>query len=353
MKVGIIHPAFDSIGGAERVSESMIRGIVNTGYDTRLYTITRAGSFPNVRRSYAKFSFLSTKNDLMNIWRTYDLYKKANECDVIVSATLRAAKTKKPTIIYCHSTFEDEVELVKVKPGGKLWLYRKQVRNQMKKQIDLLKTAPFKFIANSPYTKNKLKELFNIDSDIIYPPIVVEKFTANKKREGIITISRFSPEKNLEFNVKVIKDINSQYKMFGDNNQPYNRIHYEKILELSKPYNNIKLVPNQSNKILAKNLYESKVYFASSKETLGMAVVEGIFGGCIPIVPDNTANRDTVPIKELRYTPDDPIHAKEKIELALAGDYDKYLPELEEHVSQFTEESFHQGIIKQIEKVSK
>ena len=353
MRVGLIHPAFDSIGGAERVSESMIKGIVNAGYDTRLYTITRAGSFPNVKRSYAKFSFLSTKIELGNIWRTYELYNKANECDVIISATLRVARTKKPTIIYCHSTFEGEVELVKTKPGGKLWLYRKQIHNQMKKQINLLKTAPFKFIANSPYTKNKIKELFNVDSDVIYPPVIVTGVPSNKKRDGIITISRFSPEKNIEFNVNVVKDIHAQYKIFGDNNQPYNLIHYKKILELSKPYNNINLVPNQSNDTLAKNLYESKVYFSSSRETLGMAVVEGIVGGCIPIVPDNTANRDTVPIKELRFKSDDPAAAKEKIELALAGDYDKYLPKLQEHARQFTEESFHQRIIEQIEKVSK
>ena len=59
LRVGLVHPSFDIIGGAERVSESMLTGIANAGYDTKLYTITKAGSFPNVKRSYAKFSFLS------------------------------------------------------------------------------------------------------------------------------------------------------------------------------------------------------------------------------------------------------------------------------------------------------
>ena len=293
------------------------------------------------------------KRELLNIWRTCDIYNKANECDVILSATLRVARTKKPTIVYCHNIYEDEIKLVKIKPGGKFWLYRKQLQNQMKKQINLLKTVPFKFIANSPYAKSRLKKLYNIDSDIIYPPISVKNITTDKKRDGITTTARFAPDKNIEFNVNVVKDIHAQYKIFGYNNNPYSFIHYKKILALSKPYNNIKLVLNQSDDMLAKNLRESKVYFSSSKENFGMAVVEGIVAGCIPIVPDNTANRDTVPIKELRFASDDPVEIKEKIELALAGDYDKYLPKLQEHATQFTEEIFHRRIIEEIEKVSK
>ncbi len=353
MKIGVIHPAFDSIGGAEQVTKSMLRGLVNAEHDVSLYTITKAGSFSHIKRRFARFSYLPLRSDLINIWRTYDLYKQANENDVIISNTLRVANTKKPTIIYCHSTFESELQFVAIKPKGKLRLYREYLQKHVKRQIDVLKTSSFKYIANSLYTKNKIKELFDIDSNIIYPPVTMKNISSDKNRDGIITVSRFGPEKNLTFNIDVIKDfVDTTYKIYGDNKQHYNNIYYGKILEQSKHYNNIKLFANQSRDVLEKNLCESKVYFQSSRENFGISVVEGIMAGCIPIVPNNYANKETVPFRELRFEENDINDAREKLKSALAGDYDKYLPELKHHVKQFTEEEFHKNMLSYVSKIS-
>jgi len=84
-----------------------------------------------------------------------------------------------------------------------------------------------------------------------------------------------------------------------------------------------------------------------------MAVIEGIARGCIPIVPDNTANKETVPIDELRYKENDKNDAKKKVEAAISGDYDKHLKELQQHIKKFSEEIFQKNIISYLSKFEK
>jgi hypothetical protein len=75
--------------------------------------------------------------------------------------------------------------------------------------------------------------------------------------------------------------------------------------------------------------------------------------GCIPIVPDNTANRETVPINELRYKENDKNDAKKKIESALRNDFDKYLLKLQLHAKTFSEENFQKNIINYLSEFEK
>ncbi len=252
--------------------------------------------------------------------------------------------------IYCHSTFEQELKNINVEPRGKLKLYRKWVQKYNKKQIDMFKRSSAKYIANSLYTKNKLEELFNINSIVIYPPVKTVQSNL-QKRKGIITIARFAPEKNLEFNIKVLQDIQIPILHYGNAVSPYQYSYFKQIKEMTTRHNHIKLLLNQPRKNIESSLSQTKVYFSTSKETFGIAVVESIMAGCIPIVPDHTANKETVPFKELRFKEDDKKDAKEKLELALSGDYGKYLPELQEHAKQFTEKEFHKNINSYISKI--
>ncbi|AFS81869.1 hypothetical protein NSED_00285 [Candidatus Nitrosopumilus sediminis] len=96
----------------------------------------------------------------------------------------------------------------------------------------------------------------------------------------------------------------------------------------------------------------SKVYFHCSNETFGISVVESIAAGCIPIVPNTTAHKETVPKDDLRYKENDENDAKMKIEAALRGDFDKYLHELQEHIKKFSEENFHQSFLKIVESLN-
>ena len=76
-------------------------------------------------------------------------------------------------------------------------------------------------IANSNYTKNAIKKVWNIDSTVIYPPVDLERFSSclrSKSRNNqVLVISRFSPEKQLEkaiFIAKILK--NTKFIIIGN-----------------------------------------------------------------------------------------------------------------------------------------
>jgi len=90
-------------------------------------------------------------------------------------------------------------------------------------------------------------------------------------------------------------------------------------------------------------LSSAKVYLHPSQETFGISVVEAIAAGCIPIVPDNSAHKETVPFTELRYM--NKQDCLNKIKNALDAKYDNLLPKLKDHVTKFSEEKFQKNML--------
>ena len=113
--------------------------------------------------------------------------------------------------------------------------------------------------------------------------------------------------------------------------------------------NNISFLVNPTREQIIDELSRAKVILGLSKETFGIAIVEGISSGCIPIVIDNSGNKETVPFKELRFTPD--YNMIDKLRNAMEGYYDVYLQKLHDHIQQFDESNFHKQIDDTIKEV--
>lgn len=187
----------------------------------------------------------------------------------------------------------------------------------------------------SKYLQNQLHES-GINADVIYPEI--DKIPPNKiKPNDIITVCRISPEKNLVDNVKALSGL--RYIICGNTNRFTE--YYLRELKRNMTHNQI-IAYNISRESIMLNLANSKVYFSSSKETLGLAVLESINAGCIPIVVNNTANIETIPFPELRFKEGDYYKARELIQDAIKGNYNYLMPKLKEHVKQFTSDNYQQ-----------
>ncbi len=351
MKIGIIHPIMDVIGGAEQTTISLLNALNDTKHDVTFYTTTKDLTISNgIKTVFVKRLNLPLGWKIQRILEIKKLFEKAKGEDLIIvtSGTLSLAETKKPVIIYCHSTFESELNLLKIKYFGIQKLYNIIIKRKILDQMRLLKKSSVSLIANSEYTKKKIMENLGKDSVVIYPPVkLMEKNPNNIEKSGVITIARYSSEKNLEFAVNTMKKVNTHYRIFGNAKFRLQFELYDNLLNLVKN-THVKLYCNTDKENIEKSLHTSKVYFQTSKETFGISVVEGIIAGCIPIVPDNSANKETVPFIELRYIENDEKDAMNKIKLALKGEYDIFLKKLQEHVNKFSHKKFQDSMLEYI-----
>ncbi|MDE1867893.1 MAG: glycosyltransferase [Thaumarchaeota archaeon] len=131
-------------------------------------------------------------------------------------------------------------------------------------------------------------------------------------------------------------------------------MYYEKLatkIKNQKSIGKIFLMKNIERNKVVENLEKYKVYFHASPETFGISIVESIAAGCIPIVPNNSAHKETVPFDDLRYETDDKKDAQEKIKKALSGKYDNLLNQLRSSIDVYNKTSFKNSIASFIENI--
>ena len=226
----------------------------------------------------------------------------------------------------------------------------------IKKFLNNLSNNQIYLVSNSEFVNNSIKSKYGKNSTIIAPPVNLNEFNPTNKKNQVVSIGRFSEEKNLEFGIRVMDKLDYSYSIIGNTKTKSNILYYEKLnskIKNSDSESKINLLKNTERDNLVSHLNTSKVYFHCSAETFGISVVESIAAGCIPIVPDNSAHRETVPFKELRYQENDIVDARDKIEKAINGEFDKYLIQLRDSIEKYAKEKFQQSFLLYIENLTK
>ena len=78
-------------------------------------------------------------------------------------------------------------------------------------------TRPDYIIANSFFIKNWIKETYNIDSTVIYPPVDTELFKLEKNKEDyFITTARLEPYKRVDLLVNAFNKTKETLYVVGD-----------------------------------------------------------------------------------------------------------------------------------------
>ena len=143
------------------------------------------------------------------------------------------------------------------------------------------------YIANSYYIATRIKKIYAKESEVIYPPVDVEKFTLHtKKEEYYLTASRMVPYKKIDLIVEAFAGTNRKLVVVGTGP------HMDKIKAIAAK--NIELLGYQEDRTLIELMQKARAFIFAAEEDFGIVPVEAQACGTPVICLGKGGTRETV-----------------------------------------------------------
>ena len=356
MKANVIHGDFNPCGGAERLSLITMQALLEIGIDFDLTTL-KSPHISKLQNTYGKnlVSVMEKINkiNVINIMEELRQQQQQEDhedynYDITINTNGDAAPyyhtsfSKDNAITYCHfpSTkyhIESEnIEYLKTDLGmtersnvfsdnknyedinNPIDCKTKLQFSRRKECFDILKYGYWNLmrnstvITNSEFSRRAIVNAFGMNNIyILSPPIDIETFRNvasmsngdDERNDIVLVISRIAPHKKIENAIKlakILKDnkIGKGMKIVG-NLYDYFFDYYSELKHMVLDLGLTDYITFEINASLAKLLYiigESRVYFHPMVgDHFGMAVVEAMAAGLIPVVPNEGGPTEFVP----------------------------------------------------------
>lgn len=225
------------------------------------------------------------------------------------------------TLYYFHFPMEAEWQYT---PRFRSWRYKLYIAPIRIARLLLkqdLKDAIL--LANSDFTRGCVAECYDVSLDrvsTIYPPAYEETESVADTQHTIdevdvISVGGFSPDKMQMEQIRVAQRCPElRFAIAGRVWSPSYFRSCQRYIEKSH-LRNVELHPNISRKELMQLLKAAKVFLHSKRfEHFGIATVEAISAGCIPVVHDSGGQREVVSVSQLSYeTVEDAIQKIQRV----------------------------------------
>ncbi len=143
------------------------------------------------------------------------------------------------------------------------------------------------YIANSYYIASRIKKIYAKESEVIYPPVDVEKFTLHtKKADYYLTASRIVPYKKIDLIVEALSGNDRKLVVVGTGP------HMDKIK--AKASKNIELLGYQEDRTLIELMQKARAFIFAAEEDFGIVPVEAQACGTPVICLGKGGTRETV-----------------------------------------------------------
>jgi len=283
-----------------------------------------------------------------------------------------------PVVLYIHFSYVHRIALA---------LYDEIFKEQFSSKFEVLKErlmrtalrrifawipdySNVKVLANSTITRIATRIVWKIDPQVLYPPVYVPNHIRNRairhditegKENFIITLGVFEPSKRHDVVLEAFSRSrivrNAKLFLIGSpSHDAYLHYLYSKIKELNIK-DHVKIIMNADEEMKwyllskAKAIVHPKIF-----EPFGIAVVEGICAGAIPIVYKGPLSGPWIDIVErgkYGFGFRDLEELSDRIELAI-NDYDKYVKEMHisERCSYFEYKNFKNEFINVVKSIT-
>lgn len=276
MKIALVHDDLVQWGGAERVFAT----IADTFPDAPIYTSVVDWKNPFIKNNFSKnrvkTSFIQQIPFWTNIYKALlPLYPIAfeqfdfSQYDLVISSTTRFAKviiTKPETkhICYCHTPprflwgFSGQLLL---RGKGMYFNFLRRYDLISSKRVDL-------WLAGSANAQQRLKQIYNVDSEVLYPFVDLERFAGVEPFKGgyLLVISRLNRYKRVDLAVEAAKQLGWSLKIVGTGPELK---HLEQLADSS-----IEFLGAVEEKLLTQLLAGCKALVVVAEEDFGLTPLE-------------------------------------------------------------------------------
>jgi alpha-1,2-mannosyltransferase len=166
-------------------------------------------------------------------------------------------------------------------------------------------------LTNSHYSERIIKETMGLSPKVLYPPIDTSLYKSalskvNSRLDHIVTIARFTWEKNLQMIPELAKrQRNAIFHIAGSVISQESSEVVKFLKRRSSELNvadRVRIQLNPSIRERLEILSRSKVYINTLKEEhFGMSVAEAVSAGLAPVVPNGGGQVEIVPNREYMY----------------------------------------------------
>jgi len=304
LKIAVVHDWFNDIGGAEKVVREILVCYPNADVFSLIDFYDEQKREKYLLGKRAKTSFIQYIPFAKKFYRfLFPLFPKAIESldlssyDLIISSSSSVAKGIQKNksqlhICYCHSPVRYAWDLRQDYLSVMTNPFSKAVFNYFLNRLqkwDLKSNSRIDFfIANSVNVKNRIKNNYDREAIVIYPPVDVTSFNVTTNKENYyFTVSRLVAYKKTEQIVKAFSKF-PHLKLIVAGDGP-NRKKLTKIATA-----NIEILGYISTENLRHKIKHAKAFIANANEDFGITVVEAQSCGTPIIVPHMGGYKETV-----------------------------------------------------------
>ncbi len=301
MRVALVYDRLNKIGGAEHVLEAFHQIYPNADWYTSFWNPKSAPfsrnwkvtSFPYLHRHHELFPWL-----MPFIFESYDF----SGYDLVISIGSAESKgiiTKPGTVHLNYCLTPTRYLYSHSREYLSNPLYR-LVGKYLRKWDLVASTRPDEMIAISTQVKNRIKDIYHRDSDIIFPPVNTKKFIPTGKpdnrKTGILNdyflvVSRLVPYKKIDVLIRAANQSKQNLVIIGTGSE------MKKLAKLAGP--TVKLLGHVKDEDLSYYYQNCLAYLQANEEDFGISMCEsqaagrpviayGRGGACDIVIPGKT-----------------------------------------------------------------
>jgi len=316
MKIGMYNKYLHTYGGGEKHSTA-IAEVLSHDNDVELITheivekskLEKNLNFDlkNVNIRYLPWNF--GPDDISEVSKEYDLFINASYMSYFPSYAKKnmmliyfPTKISRPLHIY------NAIKTCSIKEFIKAFKIKNHFDRSILRTYDII-------CANSRYTQNWIRNYWNVESEVLYPPVDMDFFRTFVKKNYILSVGRFFAGSHNKKHIPMIRAFkqlcdeglrNWAYHLIG--NTHTERIHQNYLKKVKSECEGYPVyIHNNIPFEELKNFYgESKIFWHATGfqedenkhperfEHFGITTVEAMTAGCVPVVIGNAGQLEII-----------------------------------------------------------